>query len=45
MQAKHSQSNIKNEWFDLTVEEVINFKNECIQCEKLLEALKDNPFI
>ena len=45
MQAKHSQSNIKNEWFDLTVDEVINFKNECMQCEKLLEALKDNPFI
>ena len=45
MHARHASSNIKNEWFDLTAEEVINFKNECIQCEKILEALKDNPFI
>lgn len=45
MHAQHASSNIKNEWFDLTAEEVINFKNECMQCEKILEALKDNPFI
>ena len=45
MHARHASSNIKNEWFDLTAEEVINFKNECMQCEKILEALKDNPFI
>lgn len=45
MHVRHASSNIKNEWFDLTAEEVINFKNECMQCEKILEALKDNPSI
>lgn len=45
MHAKHTSSNVKNEWFDLTVQEVLNFKNECEECEKILEILKDNPFI
>jgi len=45
MHAKHTSSNVKNEWFDLTVQEVLNFKNECEECEKILEVLKDNPFI
>lgn len=45
MHAKHTSSNIKNEWFDLTVQEVLNFKNECGECEKILEVLKDNPFL
>jgi len=45
MHARHASSNVKNEWFDLSVAEVINFKNECRECEKIIEALKDNPFI
>ena len=45
MHARHTSSNVKNEWFDLTVQEVLNFKNECEECEKILEILKDNPFI
>ena len=45
MHVKHTSSNVKNEWFDLTVQEVLNFKNECKECEKILEILKDNPFI
>jgi hypothetical protein len=45
MHGKHASSNIKNEWFDLSVKEVYNFKNECLECEKILEILKDNPFI
>ena len=45
MHAKHTSSNVKNEWFDLTVTEVLNFKNECEECEKILEVLRDNPFI
>ena len=36
---------LKNEWFDLSVSEVSNFKNECKQCEEILKALQDNPFI
>ncbi|MBR6908130.1 GIY-YIG nuclease family protein [bacterium] len=45
MHAKHFSSNVKNEWFDMTVEDVINFKKNCIECERILNALKDNPFI
>jgi len=45
MHGKHASSNIKNEWFDLTVSQVLNFKNECKQCEEILKALEENPFI
>ena len=45
MHGRHASSNVKNEWFDLSVSEVINFKNECKQCEEILKALRDNPFI
>ena len=45
MHGRHAPSNVKNEWFNLSVSEVINFKNECKQCEEILKALRDNPFI
>lgn len=45
MHGRHASSNIKNEWFDLSVSQVINFKNECKQCEEILKALEENPFI
>ena len=45
MHGRHASYNVKNEWFDLSVSEVINFKNECKQCEEILKALQDNPFI
>ena len=45
MHARHASSKIKNEWFDLSTNEVYNFKNECKQCEEILKALQDNPFI
>ena len=45
MHTRYASSNVKNEWFDLTVQEVIGFKNECEHCEKILKSLKDNPFI
>jgi hypothetical protein len=45
MHGKHAPSNIKNEWFDLNVSQVFNFKEECKQCEEILKALHDNPFI
>ena len=45
MHIRHTPSNVKNEWFDLTVSEVNNFKNECKKCEEILKAIKDNPFI
>ena len=45
LHGRHATSNVKNEWFDLSVSEVINFKNECKQCEEILKVLRDNPFI
>lgn len=42
---RHKMSNIKNEWFDMTVQEVLGFKKECQECEEILDTLKDNPFI
>jgi hypothetical protein len=45
LHGRHVASNVKNEWFDLSVSEVCNFKNECKKCEELLKILQDNPFI
>ena len=45
MHGRHASSNVKNEWFDMSVSDVINFKNECEKCEEILKALEDNPFI
>ena len=45
MHSRHASSNVKNEWFELNVYDVYNFKNECKQCEEILKALQDNPFI
>jgi hypothetical protein len=45
LHARHVASNVKNEWFDLSVAEVTNFKNECHKCEMILKSLQDNPFI
>lgn len=44
MHNKYKQKNIKNEWFRLTDEEALNFKNECKKCEDIIISLKDNPF-
>lgn len=44
MHVRHASSNVKNEWFDMTVDEVINFKNECKHCEDLIKPLLNNPF-
>lgn len=45
MHIKYGSSRVKNEWFDLTVEQVVNFRKYCDECEATLEVLKDNPFI
>ena len=45
MHCKYSISKFKNEWFDLTVSQVYNFKNECKHCERILKSLDNNPFI
>lgn len=35
---------IKNEWFKLTAEQVMNFQDECKKIEEMHETMKDNPF-
>ena len=45
MHGKHLLGNVKNEWFDLTPSEVVNFKKDCEYCESLLKCLEDNPYI
>lgn len=34
----------RNEWFNLNVNDVIDFKQHCRMCEEQANALKDNPF-
>lgn len=45
MHARYGSSRVKNEWFDLTVEQVVNFRKNCNVCEEIFICLKDNPFI
>ena len=35
---------IKNEWFELSDDDVLDFNNRCAEIEKMYEALKDNYF-
>lgn len=44
MHFKYGLSKIKNEWFDLSVEQVVNFNKVCNECEETIKCLKDNPF-
>lgn len=44
MHQKHCSDKKLNEWFTLDAESVKNFKSDCEDFEKTIEALKDNPF-
>lgn len=44
MHFKYGMSKIKNEWFDLSVEQVVNFNKNCDDCERVIDIMKDNPF-
>lgn len=44
MHQKHYSDKKLNEWFTLDAESVKNFKSDCEDFEKTIEALKDNPF-
>lgn len=44
MHARYKTSKIKNEWFNLTLQQVINFNKECNKCEEIIKIMKDNPF-
>lgn len=41
---KYGLSNILNEWFVLTPEEVKNFSDTCDKMQEQIDALKDNEF-
>ena len=41
---KYFNKKIKNEWFDLSVDDVNNFKKTCKEIETIMDCLKDNPF-
>ena len=42
---KFCGNRIKNEWFELSPEEVDNFKSYCEVLEEAHKSLKDNPFM
>lgn len=35
---------MEGEWFELTDDDVFNFKNTCKEIETIIESLKNNPF-
>lgn len=41
---KYGASKVKNEWFNLTSNQVFKFKEACLECEETIKILKDNPF-
>lgn len=41
---KFSEKKKLNEWFELEVTDVANFKNTCNEIIKKIDMLKDNPF-
>lgn len=38
------KENVLNEWFELSEEQVLGFKEQCKKTEKIIDALKDNHF-
>lgn len=45
MHARYKNKNVRNEWFDMNVEDVINFKDTCAFCDSILKSMENNPFI
>lgn len=41
---KYGHKNVLNEWFDLNVEDITSFKEKCLECENIIESMKENPF-
>ena len=41
----HIGSNVNGEWYELTMEEVNEFENECSNLEKMIQSLSENPFV
>lgn len=41
---KFFKNNIRNEWFELSDDDVFNFKNYCKEIEDMHKTLENNPF-
>lgn len=41
---KYQTKRVKNEWFELTDEDVENFKSVCESLDNVIKSLSDNPF-
>ena len=44
LHARHAHQRINNEWFDLSLNDVTSFKQECEGIDQMFDQLKDNPF-
>lgn len=42
---RYSGKRVNNEWFELSNDDVSNFKLECERIENMLESIKDNPYV
>lgn len=41
---KFSNKHILNEWFNLSIDDIINFEKTCIELNNQINILKSNPF-
>lgn len=41
---KFLKEKVRNEWFELTDEQVLDFENKCIEIENMYRIMEDNPF-
>lgn len=44
LHTRHNHQRVNNEWFDLSLEDIKNFKAECKDIDEMFQALKENPF-
>lgn len=41
---RYKTTNIINEWFELSEEDINNFQDICKKFQEIIDALEDNPF-
>lgn len=42
---RHFKDKKLNEWFNLSVEDRVRFKEECEEIESIVDEIRDNPFL